>query len=175
MSQPQFWQDFQVLLDNRSFFDRVIPPFTPDLVVISGFVTKYGGADVISLTINGDQGISYYDEALLTTAGSGTVLGNTNTPNSTKIRFGTPTAKGRAFSVILGCHPGIGSTGTTRLVMINNQIGSGDITTPPAVTSGAVGEWSNKVDPIKFLDFNTDLARIMGAGSCLLCQFYARG
>ena len=170
MSQPQFWQDFQVLPVNRISFDRVIPPFSPDLILVNGFISRYLGADVVSLTFNGDNAANYYDATLALTAAGGALLTNTPDANSNKIRLGLPTTKGRSFQLVIGC-----ALGTTRLVLTDNQIGSGDIANPPIITTGSVGEWNNTTDPVKFLDFITDTAHLMGAGSSLLCQFYGRG
>lgn len=172
-SVPQFFQECRFLQQNQNFFPGWTLPFVPDLVIISGFITKYGGAGVVSLMINRDAGPNYSDQSLLTTAGQGSTMTNVNTESTNLIRLGNPTAKGRIFQVMIGCSQGYGSVGTTRLVMVNNQIGSGDVTAPLAVTAGGVGEWSNITDPIKTLDLLTAGGQIMGAGSFALCQAWA--
>lgn len=164
---PLFYQEFQYCTSNVLGFDPVSFPFPPDIINLKGGITGYAGTDVISMFFNQDQGANYWDRSLTAAAG-GTALTDTPTANSTLIRLGKPINKGRVFDVTI-----FNFLTRNKVVMINNQFGTGTPATVDEVSAGAAAEWINIVQQITRIDFTTAGGTKITAGSTILVQAWA--
>lgn len=164
---PLFYQEFQYATSNVGGWDPIVFPFPPDIIKLTGGPTGYAGTGVISIFFNQDQGANYWDRSLIAAAG-GTALTDVPDANSNLIRLGNPTSKGRVFDVTI-----FNFISRNKVVMSNNQIGSGLAGTPAEMNAGAGGEWLNTQQQIIRIDFTTPNGVKITAGSPLLVQAWA--
>jgi hypothetical protein len=164
---PLFYQELQYCTSNVSGFDPVTFPFPPDIIKLTGGPTGYAGVDVIGCFFNQDQGLNYWDRSLVSAAG-GVVVADVPNANSGLIRFGNPTNKGRVFDITI-----FNFISRNKVMMVNNQIGSGLAGTPAEINGGAGGEWLNVLQQISRIDFKTAGGAKITAGSTLLVQAWA--
>jgi hypothetical protein len=158
---PPVYLTGAVLTANAVAFPTLLFPAYNSLLVMIN-VTGYGGTDVVSLRFNGDSGTNYWDRTLTVAAG-GVVVVDTNTVSTTLIRQGLPINKGRQVMAQIG-----NQLSRSKVVMVQNQFGSGAAGTAATITAGTAGEWVNTTQQITQIDCLTAGGLNILAGSSIM-------